>query len=174
MESRTWSRARLRSGQPVENTWRRWTTGWQWWWGKSSGWSWREKRGDFADQTEENRSWVRILAWFVSLEVLVAWRTWTFQFTMRNSCMFCGYSKFLHSANFFFVDFGDGNWRQAEAWIVLVAGAHSGRGSNTQPSDWEADTLPPSYCRPFRVRDLHVQPTDRDLEHAFNCALIEC
>ena len=60
----------------------------------------------------------------------------------------------------FFVNFGDGNWRRAEAWIVLLAGQLrrtllskerygnllSGCGSNTQPSNWEADTLPVSYC----------------------------
>jgi len=49
----------------------------------------------------------------------------------------------------FFLIFGDGSWRQAEAWIVLLAGAvevtkerygNSLSGSNTQPSNWEADT----------------------------------
>jgi len=51
----------------------------------------------------------------------------------------------------FFVNFGDGNWRQAEAWIVLLGGTvvvvnalaqgalrqfTSDCGSNTQPSNW--------------------------------------
>ena len=57
---------------------------------------------------------------------------------------------------FFFVNFGDGNWRQAGAWIVLLArrwrwtllpeerygNSLSVCGSNTQPSNWEADILP--------------------------------
>jgi len=64
----------------------------------------------------------------------------------------------------FFVNFGDSNWRQAEAWIVLLAGAVEvnalakerygnslNYGSNTQPSNWEADTFPLNYCRSHLV-----------------------
>ena len=62
--------------------------------------------------------------------------------------------------SFVFGNFGDGNWRQAEAWIVLLAGAvevnailpkerygnsFRGCGSNNQPSYWESDILPLSY-----------------------------
>ena len=35
----------------------------------------------------------------------------------------------------------------------------SGRGSNTRPSNWEVDILPPSYCRPKVV--CHVQTKAR-------------
>ena len=57
---------------------------------------------------------------------------------------------------------GNGNWRQDEAWIILVVGgvkwtllpkefysdSPRGRGLNSQPFDWEAGTLPLSYCQP--------------------------
>ena len=56
--------------------------------------------------------------------------------------------------------FSDINWRQAEAWIVFRSGAVevnaldqgalrqslSGCGSINQPSNWETETLPLSYC----------------------------
>jgi len=65
----------------------------------------------------------------------------------------------------FFYNFGDDNWRQVEAWIVLLAGAIEvnalAQGALRQFTQWlwieyptfqlEADTLPLSYCRPWAI-----------------------
>jgi len=54
------------------------------------------------------------------------------------------------------MDLFDANWRQTEAWMMLLPGQLRwtllpkerygeplrGRGSSAQPSSWEADTLP--------------------------------
>ena len=69
---------------------------------------------------------------------------------------------------YFQFDSGDGNWRQADAWSLLLAwrlgwtllpedrsdDSVCGRGSNTQPSHWEADTLPLSYCSKVEISAL--------------------
>jgi len=61
------------------------------------------------------------------------------------------------------------HWRQTNAWIVLLAGAvvrltllpkqhygnsFSGRGSNTQPSNWEANTTVLSSYVMWLLRDM--------------------
>jgi len=72
------------------------------------------------------------------------------------------YGVFIWRLSFFKFDFDDGNWQQAEArnlllvWTVEVnvllpkeryGDPLNGRGSNTEPYNWEADTATLSYRR---------------------------
>jgi len=71
--------------------------------------------------------------------------------TLRSDLSWHGVNR-----TFFFYNFDDSNWRQAKPelhflpgqlrWTLLpkerYGNSLSGRGSNTQPFNWEADTLP--------------------------------
>jgi len=82
------------------------------------------------------------------------------QYAQWKSCKQHTYD--VVTIKFFLLIFGDSNWWQTIAWILLLAEAAdvnalaqgvlrpslSGYGSYTQPSDWEVGTLPLSYCLP--------------------------